>query len=116
MTTQSGYQKVLDQFSKLRETVTKQYAAQIAANPRLAELLSSAIDSMIAKVTPALEGTPPPDSGLAQLIGLGPDSAADLGDVRIPIAVQSYDEQISSERIVAMGDLYYIYQHEKIGV
>ncbi len=26
------------------------------------------------------------------------------------------DEQITSERLVAVGDLYYIYQHEKIGV
>jgi hypothetical protein len=35
---------------------------------------------------------------------------------RIPPGVQEYDEQVAAERIVAMGDLYYIYQHEKIGV
>ena len=30
--------------------------------------------------------------------------------------VEPYDETITSERIIAVGDLYYLYQHEKIGV
>jgi len=39
-----------------------------------------------------------------------------LGQTRIPEGVQPYDEQVMSERINAVGDLYYIFQHEKIGV
>lgn len=58
----------------------------------------------------------PPDKGLAELIGLGPDAADEFGKARIPQGVEPYDEQIASERLVAVGDLYYIYQHEKIGV
>ena len=34
----------------------------------------------------------------------------------MPQGVSPYDESINSERIVAVGDLYYIYQHERIGV
>ena len=34
----------------------------------------------------------------------------------MPHGVEPYDETITSERIVAVGDLYYIYQHETIGV
>ena len=34
----------------------------------------------------------------------------------MPPGVAPYDETVNSERVVAVGDLYYIYQHEKIGV
>ena len=34
----------------------------------------------------------------------------------MPPGVVEYDETIVSERMLAVGDLYYIYQHEKIGV
>ena len=30
--------------------------------------------------------------------------------------VTPYDDQVAAERIIAVGDLYYIFQHEKIGV
>src|SRR4029078_2784474 len=56
------------------------------------------------------------DKGLAQLVGVGPDAATQLGVNRLPQGVQPYDETVTSERILAVGDLYYIYQHEKIGV
>ena len=58
----------------------------------------------------------PPDKGLAQLVGVGPEAATQLGVNRLPQGVQPYDETVTSERILAVGDLYYIYQHEKIGV
>src|ERR1700719_4367189 len=75
------------------------------------------INDMLATVSAADEQTrPPPDQGLAQLAGVGPDAAAQFGDSRIPQGVEPYDEQVQSERIIAIGDLYYIYQHEKIGV
>ena len=34
----------------------------------------------------------------------------------MPQGVEPYDETITSERIIAVGDLYYLFQHEKIGV
>src|SRR5205814_9987103 len=62
------------------------------------------------------KATPPPDKGLAALAGIGPDASTDFGKTRIPPGVEVYDETITSERIIAVGDVYYIYQHEKIGV
>jgi hypothetical protein len=59
---------------------------------------------------------PPPDKGLAQLAGVGPDAAMEFGTTRIPAGVEAYDETITAERIVAVGDMYYLWQHEKIGV
>jgi hypothetical protein len=39
-----------------------------------------------------------------------------MGQTRIPEGVEPYDEAVASERMIGIGDLYYIYQHEKIGV
>lgn len=117
MATEKEYQQLLDRIAKLRETVTTQMAADIAENPRLAEVISQQIDQMLQSVVDSESRlTAPADAGLAQLIGLGPTGARELGDTRLPIAVQPYDETVTSERIIAVGDLYYIYQHEKLGV
>jgi hypothetical protein len=59
---------------------------------------------------------PPPDLGVAQLAGIGPQAAADIGETRTIFGVMPYDETVNSERIGAVADLYYIYQHERIGV
>ena len=50
------------------------------------------------------------------MVGVGPEAAQEFGDVKIPQGVADYDESVNSERVVAVGDLYYIYQHERIGV
>ena len=34
----------------------------------------------------------------------------------MPQGVEDYDEQVASERILAVADLYYLYQHERVGV
>jgi hypothetical protein len=60
--------------------------------------------------------TPPADGGLAGLIGFGPGAATSIDDVRISAGVEPFDEGITSERLLAIADLYYIYQHERIGV
>src|SRR5262249_18177724 len=74
-------------------------------------------DGMLASVVDADEKVPPPaDKGLAQLVGVGLDAAKDFGVTRIPQGVEPYDETITSERIMAVGDMYYLWQHEKIGV
>jgi len=117
MATEKEYQDLLDRLGKLRETVSSQMATQIAANPRLGEIISQHIDDMLNSVVDAeSKALPPPDNGLAELIGIGPTSARNLGQTRLPISVQGYDETVTSERIVAMADLYYIYQHEQLGV
>ena len=117
MAKESEYQALLDRIAALQKTVTDQHAADLIANPQLADALMDKIDDMLKAVVDAdLKSKPPPDQGLAQLAGVGPEAAAQFGDTRIPEGVQPYDEQVQSERIIAIGDLYYIYQHEKIGV
>jgi len=117
MANEKDYQAILDQMAALREKLASDLAAQTVTNPQLAEVITKKLDDMLAAWEDADSKTLlPPDKGLAQLIGVGPQAAQALGDTRIPQGVEVYDDTIVSERIIAVGDLYYIYQHEKIGV
>jgi hypothetical protein len=116
-TKEEEYQSLYDRIAALRETVTSRLASDLIQNPQLADALIRQIDEMLAKVVDAdAKVPPPPDKGLAELIGLGPEAATQFGKTRIPPGVQPYDETVTSERIIAVADLYYIYQHERIGV
>ena len=117
MATEKEIQDLYDRIAALRETATQRLGADLIGNPQLGDALGQQIDQMLADLENAQSGAPgPADSGLAELIGLGPTAATSLGQTRLPTRVDRYDETVTSERILAMGDLYYIYQHERIGV
>jgi hypothetical protein len=117
MATQDETQSLYDRIAALRETVTSRLSSSLVQNPQLADVLVRQIDDLLASANAEDAKTPvPPDRGLAKLVGVGPEAANDLGVNRLPQGVQPYDETVTSERILAVGDLYYIYQHEKIGV
>src|SRR5262245_5517477 len=117
MATEKEYQSLQDRIAALRETVTNRLAPDLIANPQLAETVIKQIDDMLASAIAADALAPaPPAKGLSQLAGSGADAADELGKTRIPQGVVPYDDTITSERIVAVGDLYYIFQHETIGV
>ncbi|HKQ72179.1 MAG TPA: hypothetical protein VJ810_00530 [Blastocatellia bacterium] len=117
MAKEQEYQSLLDRIAALRETLTDRLSSDLIQNPQLADALTKQIDQMFEAVVEAdAKEPPPPDKGLAELIGIGPEAATEFGKTRVPQGVQPYDETVTSERIIAVGDLYYIYQHEKIGV
>lgn len=117
MATERDYQNLQDRIAALREQVTNNLAADLIANPQLADALTKQIDDLMASaVTADANILPPPDKGLSALAGVGPNASANFGDTRIPPGVTAYDDTIRSERIVAVGDMYYLWQHEKIGV
>lgn len=117
MAREGDYQSILDRIAALRDTVTDRLSSDLIGNPQLAEALAKQIDDMYQAVVEAdTKAPPPPDKGLAELIGIGPEAATEFTRARIPQGVQPYDDTVAAERIVAMGDLYYVYQHEKIGV
>ena len=117
MAREQEYQDILDRIAALRETVIDRLAPDLIQNPQLADVVVKQIDDMLASAVAADSRMPlPPDKGLAELIGIGPEAATRFGQTRIPQAVDAYDETVTSERIIAVADLYYIYQHEKIGV
>jgi hypothetical protein len=117
MATEQEYQAFLDRIAALQETVANRLSSRLVTEPQLADVLVKQIDDLLQQAVAADSAVPPPpDMGLAQLVGVGPEAADALGRTRIPQGITPYDETVSSERLVAMGDLYYIYQHEKIGV
>ena len=117
MTTVQSSQNLYDRIAALKETLTGQLAGDLAANPQLAEELNRQLDDLLSATLTADNALPlPPDKGLAELAGVGPQAAVELGVTQLPHGVEPYDETVTSERVLAVGDLYYIYQHEKIGV
>lgn len=117
MTTEKDYQNFLDQLGALRQTLVDQLSSQLVQNPQLADEITNQLDALEAAAVEQARLDPrPPDQGLAQLIGLGPEAADLLADTHIPPSPETYDEAVTSERINAVGDLYHTYQFEKIGV
>jgi hypothetical protein len=117
MATERDYQGLYDRIAALREQVASRLGADLISNPQLADALTKQIDDMLQSVVDAdSKAPPPPDKGLGALVGIGPEAAKDFGTTRVPAGVEAYDETITSERIVAVGDMYYLFQHEKIGV
>ncbi|MFF0267514.1 hypothetical protein [Kribbella sp. NPDC004536] len=117
MLTERDYQDLLDRVQALRSQVAERLSGSLVSNPALAEEINKQLDDLVTAAELAdAKGPQPPDRGLAELVGVGPDAAQKFGDVKIPQGVAEYDENVNSERVVAVGDLYYIYQHEKIGV
>jgi hypothetical protein len=117
MATEKDNRNLHDRVGALRQQVINRLAPEIAQTPGLADAIDKYIDDMIAAVVEAELREPlPPDKGLAQLVGIGTEAAQTLGETRLPPGVAQYDETVTSERMLAVADLYYIYQHETIGV
>jgi len=117
MASEKDYQELFDRIAALREQVASRLSADLISNPQIADAITKQIDDLLASAVGAdSKKPPPPDKGLAGLAGVGPEAAKDFGATRIPGGVEPYDETITSERIVAVGDMYYLWQHEKIGV
>jgi hypothetical protein len=111
------YQNILDRVARVREQLMKHPAAQ---NPATAEALSNYVDQLEARAldpeADRLRSGDTGDRGFLQMVGLGPNASPDLGMVEAPTGVDEYEDTINSERVKAMADLYYVFQHEKIGV
>jgi hypothetical protein len=117
MPTEQSNQELYDRVAGLREELVRRVGADLIANPQLAEAMVKQVDDLLASVVVAQTAeSPPPDLGVSQLVGIGPDAARSLGQTRLPPGVTPYDETVTSERLIAVGDLYYIYQHERLGV
>lgn len=117
MTTTGENQSLLDRIAALKETLVDQLGPQLIQNPQLADALTQRIEDMLAQAIAANAAAPvPADGGLADLIGIGKDAAKGIDETRLPQGVEDYDEQVASDRILSVADLYYLYQMETVGV
>jgi hypothetical protein len=117
MITTAKYDQQNDRVARLLQQALQELGPELVSNPELAEVLNRMVDERVRQDVAAQAARPgPADGGLSDLIGLGEGSPADLGQTAISGGVVDYDEKISSERILATADLYYLYMHERIGV
>jgi hypothetical protein len=117
MATNEDIQKQEKFFAKFREEMLEVLAPHLIGRPELADQFLRRIEQMEARVDkPKAGDKAPPDGGLAQLIGLGPDAASRPEKAIQPKGVEEYDDTVTAERILAVADLYYIYQHERLGI
>jgi len=105
-----------DWLGTARSRIIHEAGPALIGDPKRAEALTSWLDAQIQALDDADARSPrPPDAGLGELAGVGPEAADNLGQTRLPFGVEGYDDTVASERIQAMADLYYIYQHERVG-
>jgi len=116
-TTTKDYDQRNDRVAALLQNAIEALGPELVANPQLAEVLNRMVDDQVKGFEAARTGgAQPADGGLADLIGLGDNAPADLGQTTVSPGVANYDDTVTSDRILATADLYYLYMHERIGV
>ncbi|MGA0594630.1 hypothetical protein [Enterovirga sp. CN4-39] len=118
-TTLGELNDLLGRLQRVRSQMVRDARDELAKTPAQAELINQYISEAETILYDALNrvpGQPEDDRGMSRLIGLGDRVASDLNETRPTALVPPYDDQISRERLTAVGDLYYIYQHERAGV
>ncbi|WP_104667330.1 hypothetical protein [Ensifer adhaerens] len=119
LTNLGGLNDLLGRLQRLRSQMVRDARDELAKTPAQAELINQYIteaEEAIYETLKRAPGQPGTDGGLGRMIGLGEQVASTLNEVRPAPLVPAYDDQISRERLTAVGDLYYIYQHERAGV
>ncbi len=118
-TTYAELNDLIARLQEARSTMVADARDDLAKNPQQAEIINRYIDEaedLLLSAAGRKPGDPADDRGMAALLGMGPQVATTLGDVSQQPLVPTYDNQINRERLIAVGDLYYIYQHERAGV
>jgi len=87
-----------------------------SADSTVRDTIVAEIDSLRELLARDGEVDVPADGGIAGLVGLGDETAPDFGQTRHAPDIRDYDETITSERLLAVSELYYNYQLERLGV
>jgi hypothetical protein len=118
MATREDYFTLLGRMAEVRTQMASLLASQRPQDVYAREIVANNLSDMERQLEAFLteKAELPPDGGLGAVLGIGPDAKAGFGQVPAPISVPSYDEAIVSERLLAVADLYYCYQMERLGM
>lgn len=118
MPTRDDYLQLIGRLNQLLAELSAQVAAQRPADAETRDQVVSFIEQTAERQASETGAMPPlpPDSGEAARLGLGADASRRMGEVPAPVGVAAYDEQVASERLLSVGDLYYCYCHDRLGV
>ncbi len=116
-TTLGDVETLLGQLAATKESFVADARAALLKDPKLAEVLNQRFRDLASLAEDAaLDGEQPSDHGLAALIGIGEDPPEGIDGTRYVPSAPSYDDQVSRERLMAIADLYYLFQMEQSGV
>jgi len=117
MATREQYYDLLGQMAAIRQQMASQLATDRPDDPSARDVMTNQLADLERQLQVALIDQPgPADGGLGAALGIGTDAALPLGGVTTPITVPSYDDAVATERLYAVGDLYYCYQMERLGM
>jgi hypothetical protein len=111
----SDYDAIKDRRAQIIDGVLQTLSPEALTDPNVNEIVERLVDQRLTP-GPSPIAAAPTDGGLADLIGLGGGSPTDPGQTAISPGVIDYDDTVTSDRILATGDLYYQYLHERLGV
>ena len=107
----------LTKLAAIREQLAQAAALERPHDSAVAAVLNELLSEIEQAVDqPPTEAVPAGDNGLAHLIGLGPEAITTVDATPPDVFVQPYEDAVTSERLVAVANLYYQYQHEKAGI
>jgi hypothetical protein len=119
MATQQELYALLMRQAALQRDIMAAISLQMPGEPAALQYGSELVDQLEQASLAAqlrASGPPPADDGDAARLGIGQDASPTLGGVFMPSDVAPYDEHVVSGRLFAIGDLYYCYQHERLGL
>ena len=117
MASSDQVQRRIQQYGVLRQELIRDLGPLLSERPEAAEGIARFFDTLEERAEEADARMPAPaDGGLAQLVGLGTEAAGGIAGAFQPAGIKEYDDEVAPERILAVGDLYYIYQHERLGL
>ena len=115
MATREAYFDLINRIEALRTRIV--HSAVESPDPAMRDAVARELDDLRLVLTGALQSqTGPKDHGLATIVGIGDEAGTAVNEFYVNTGVMPYDEVVTSERLLAMADLYYIYQHERAGV
>lgn len=105
------------ELAAIRQWLVADARPLLLKDTKLAEALNQRVRSLDDLIDGAAAETDQPlDHGLMDLVGLSDDAPDDFGGVPYMPSVPVYDDQVSRERLLAIADLYYLFQMEQSSV
>jgi len=116
MALRGDYIQLIGRLNELLAELTTQIANERPGDPEVRDVSANVVQQMASRFSSPMQSTDLTDGGDAARIGIGDETAPDLMSVPTPSGVSAYDEQVVAERLHSVGDLYYCYCHDRLGV
>jgi len=118
MATREDYFKLIGLMAAARAQLAEKLASDRPDDVTARDSLTNQLDALEHSFETMLDtGSPAPDDGgIGAILGIGPGATAGFGAVPTPLGLPNYHDAVAAERLYAVGDLYYCYQLERLGI